>query len=286
MQQKIGVLADVHGNLTALEAVIADAKANGVTEFWSLGDITTFGPGTVESYHLLQQENTTVFLQGNWESTYFEIEAGEPIDFGNAKDVAFLAWMSREYAAFNQSEIDQIRQLPIKRRVERAGLKIDLMHNQPNKNYGSDLSPDAPQANFDKVFQGSDADMAIYAHVHAQIMRCDNIAYEPYRMHRILNTGTVGQSYQLTQQGMIAQYLLLTLDDIVGVASADFRRVNYDTSLEIARAKQADWPFSESYIRMLKTGQFTRDADSLAADKRFPEYQAQAQSFYQQLKGE
>ncbi|CCJ65921.1 hypothetical protein Q5C_08055 [Leuconostoc pseudomesenteroides 4882] len=105
-------------------------------------------------------------------------------------------------------------------------------------------------------------------------------------MHRILNTGTVGQSYQLTQKGMIAQYLLLTLDDIVGVASADFRRVNYDTSLEIARAKQADWPFSESYIRMLKTGQFTRDVDSLAADKRFPEYQAQAQSFYQQLKGE
>ncbi|ADG40406.1 hypothetical protein LKI_04320 [Leuconostoc kimchii IMSNU 11154] len=286
MQQKIGVLADVHGNLTALKSVIADAKANGVTEFWSLGDIATYGPGTVASYRLLKQENTTIFLQGNWESSYFEVETGTDVNFNDASDVAFLDWMAQDYSDFTNEEIAAIRRFPMKYQVQRAGLTIELMHNMPNKNYGSDLSPDAPQANFNNIFQDIDADMAIYAHIHAQIMRSDNITYEPYRMHRILNTGTVGQSYQLTKTGMVAQYLLLTLDDDIGVTSADFRRVNYDTAQEIAFARQVDWPFYEAYVRMLETGQFTRDADSLAADKRFPEYQAQAKIFYQQLKGE
>ncbi|WP_261656546.1 metallophosphoesterase family protein [Leuconostoc holzapfelii] len=90
MQQKIGVLADVHGNLTALEAVIADAKNLGVTEFWSLGDIATYGPNTVTSYRLLHQENTTVFLQGNWESSYQEYERATTVDLDDAAEVAFL----------------------------------------------------------------------------------------------------------------------------------------------------------------------------------------------------
>ena len=35
----------IHGNATALEAVIADAKNQGVSEYWLLGDIFLPGPG-------------------------------------------------------------------------------------------------------------------------------------------------------------------------------------------------------------------------------------------------
>ena len=34
---KVAVLSDVHGNVTALAATIADAKAQGADEFWFLG---------------------------------------------------------------------------------------------------------------------------------------------------------------------------------------------------------------------------------------------------------
>lgn len=286
MQQKIGVLADVHGNLTALEAVIADAKNQGVTEFWSLGDIATYGPNTVASYRLLHQENTTVFLQGNWESSYQEYERATAVNLDDAAEVAFLNWMARDYAQFTVAEIAQIQQLPIATTIERFGRRFYLSHHTPTQNYCDALLADAPQENFNQMLTGRDADMAIYAHIHAQIMRTDAVTQvdNHFQMHRILNTGTVGQSYQLTPQGMVGQYLVLTLDDVVGVVSTDFRRVNFDTQLEISLAQSVDWPFAAEYVCMLQTGHFTRDRDSLRGNDNFLMYQTQAKHFLTQLK--
>ena len=39
MSERIALLADVHGNATALEAVLADAKVHQATRYWFLGDI-------------------------------------------------------------------------------------------------------------------------------------------------------------------------------------------------------------------------------------------------------
>ena len=36
MNHRIAVLSDIHGDTTALEAVIADARALGATEYWLL----------------------------------------------------------------------------------------------------------------------------------------------------------------------------------------------------------------------------------------------------------
>ena len=42
---KIALLSDIHGNTTALEAVLADARQLGVDEYWLLGDILMPGTG-------------------------------------------------------------------------------------------------------------------------------------------------------------------------------------------------------------------------------------------------
>lgn len=45
MKQRIAILSDIHGNTTALEAVLNDAKELGATEYWLLGDLFLPGPG-------------------------------------------------------------------------------------------------------------------------------------------------------------------------------------------------------------------------------------------------
>lgn len=45
MLRKIAVFSDVHGNITALNAVLKDAKRNGATDYWFLGDLFLPGPG-------------------------------------------------------------------------------------------------------------------------------------------------------------------------------------------------------------------------------------------------
>ena len=39
MNHRIAILSDIHGDTRALEAVIADARDQGATEYWLLGDI-------------------------------------------------------------------------------------------------------------------------------------------------------------------------------------------------------------------------------------------------------
>ena len=42
--QKIAILADVHGNLPALEAVLAEIATEGIERIICLGDLATLGP--------------------------------------------------------------------------------------------------------------------------------------------------------------------------------------------------------------------------------------------------
>lgn len=61
---KIAVLSDVHANLHALEAVLAEVDAGGFDELWCLGDIVGYGPRPNECAALLN-ERATVCLAGN-----------------------------------------------------------------------------------------------------------------------------------------------------------------------------------------------------------------------------
>jgi Calcineurin-like phosphoesterase. len=72
MKQKIAVLSDVHGNITALKSVLNDAEKNGAKEVWSIGDIAIGGSSTEECFQLLSEVNTTQYLMGNWETAFYQ----------------------------------------------------------------------------------------------------------------------------------------------------------------------------------------------------------------------
>jgi len=61
---KIAVLSDIHANLHALEAVLAEVDAGGFDELWCLGDNVGYGPRPNECAALLR-ERATVCLAGN-----------------------------------------------------------------------------------------------------------------------------------------------------------------------------------------------------------------------------
>jgi diadenosine tetraphosphatase ApaH/serine/threonine PP2A family protein phosphatase len=61
---RVAVLSDVHSNLHALEAVLAEIDARATDEIWCLGDLVGYGPRPSECVALLQ-ERTSVCLAGN-----------------------------------------------------------------------------------------------------------------------------------------------------------------------------------------------------------------------------
>jgi len=58
------LISDIHGNLEALEVVLADIKAQGITEIFCLGDIIGYGPNPRECIDRVM-ENCTAILLGN-----------------------------------------------------------------------------------------------------------------------------------------------------------------------------------------------------------------------------
>ena len=58
------LISDIHGNLEALEVVLDDIKAQGITEVFCLGDIIGYGPNPRECIDLVM-ENSRVTLLGN-----------------------------------------------------------------------------------------------------------------------------------------------------------------------------------------------------------------------------
>jgi predicted phosphodiesterase len=60
----IAIISDVHGNLPALEAVLADIDAAKPEEVWNLGDVVGYGAEPNECVELVR-ERCTVSLAGN-----------------------------------------------------------------------------------------------------------------------------------------------------------------------------------------------------------------------------
>jgi hypothetical protein len=58
-------LYDIHGNLVALEAVLADAEAAGATSYLLGGDYSSMGPWPRETAELLEGLPARVRIRGN-----------------------------------------------------------------------------------------------------------------------------------------------------------------------------------------------------------------------------
>src|SRR5471030_2668197 len=71
------IISDIHGNLVALEAVLADIKTQNVSEIICLGDICGYGPQPIECIKLVR-ETCAWSLRGNHDEALF----ADPTDFG------------------------------------------------------------------------------------------------------------------------------------------------------------------------------------------------------------
>jgi len=61
---KYAILGDIHANLEALKAVLADAKKRGVTQYVCLGDIVGYNASPVECLELVRELNCPI-VRGN-----------------------------------------------------------------------------------------------------------------------------------------------------------------------------------------------------------------------------
>ena len=240
MNHRIAILSDIHGDTRALEAVIADARALDATEYWLLGDILLPGPGREDLFDLLDAIPITAAVRGNWDDCVLEALDGE-YGLEDPQEIQLLRLTQYLMEGLDPKRIDWLRSLPLVKKKEVNGIRFSLTHNLPEKNYGGDLRPANRTENFDQLLDDQ-TDMAIYGHVHKQLLRYGS------QGQQILNPGTIGMPYFDWEpiQNHRAQYALIDVEED-GVTNLQFRKVAYDYEAELQDAKDKGLPFIEMY---------------------------------------
>jgi len=269
MSYKVAILSDIHGNLTALEAVINDAKMENTTDFWILGDLIMPGPGPSDLIQILRALPNALFVKGNWEDYFFEAPSQR---LENAQDIFMGRLAQYHYENLNKDDIEFIRSLPLSRTISFQGLKITICHHLPNKNHGRELvhHPDIKQYNL--LFKEDEIDFAIFGHTHHQLFR------RLTSTKSILNPGTVGQNFKKADT---AQYAILELDS-KGFKSVKLKEIKYDKAKEIQRAQERNLPYFELYKELLENGE-TQKREILKAELE-SKYREETINFYCEYK--
>ena len=278
MNHRIAILSDIHGDTRALEAVIADARALGATEYWLLGDILLPGPGREDLFDLLDAIPITAAVRGNWDDCVLEALDGE-YGLEDPQEIQLLRLTQYLMEGLDPKRIDWLRSLPLVEKKEVNGIRFSLTHNLPEKNYGGDLRPANVTENFDQLLDDQ-TDMAIYGHVHKQLLRYGS------QGQQILNPGTIGMPYFDWEpiQNHRAQYALIDVEED-GVTNLQFRKVAYDYEGELQDAKDKGLPFIEMYEELRREDNYrSHNIELLTSLIEQHDYLKEANAFLQSIK--
>ncbi len=159
------VLADIHANLYALQAVIADAKDFDKVIF--LGDLANFGSHPAECVDLLR-ELSPICIMGNHD---------KKIAFTNEKRNFWDEWSRTK---LNSEQIEWISKFEEKKVLED---NILLLHGSYDVDY--DILPNTPDEDISNAFLNhmtSDFKQVWYGHYHYEVEReIGNIMYRCVR---------------------------------------------------------------------------------------------------------
>jgi len=116
---RLAILADIHANVWALDAVLAHAKERGIETFVNLGD-TLYGPLKPHAtYERLLHENVLVTLQGNQDRLIYE---------ASERDLAAIPTLSYVIRDLGEEPIHWLSGLP---KTAVLGDGVFLCHGTP-----------------------------------------------------------------------------------------------------------------------------------------------------------
>lgn len=206
----LAILYDVHGNLPALEAVLADADAAGADRWLLGGDYALFGGWPVETVARLERLRGATWIRGNGERwCNAPAEALEP-----ARPAA--RWCAERLGS---ETVARLAALP-----EQAVLDgVRYCHAAPVSDMIGLLPEPAPGE--DALFTGVREARVVLGHTHHQFQRTTSNGLE------LLNPGSVGMPFDGDPR---AAYALVGDDGTVRP-----RRVAYDHAASAAAVRAA-----------------------------------------------
>ena len=242
---RIAFISDIHGNFTALQAVMADITAQKVDRVICLGDVATLGPQPREVLAALQALDCT-FIKGNHDSAVLNPEEAAHYEI-TSHLIPDLIWCREQ---LTESHLELIQSFLSKYELTFPnGVSVLSFHGSPLSSTDL-LQSTTPKEVMEKYFEGQTATVFIGGHSHIQMYR---------RMgdKLILNSGSVGNAFEYAfTPGLIpsllpwAEYAILSQSG--NSLDVDLRRVYYDTDALIQEVQKSGLPGSAWWLRQFQ----------------------------------
>ena len=187
----IGILADIHGNLEALEATLEVCRKRKVDEYVCLGDIVGYGASPNECVELVRETRAAGVL-GNHDAAVFDAEERK---YFNPTAKEAMDW-TRE--AMSEENVEFLRAMPLQRSVDGAL----LVHSSPKS--PAEWHYLDNDEKFAESFRELNAQLCFVGHTHMPVIAVSDPKGHGYThgsnklkavqgFHYIVNAGSIGQ---------------------------------------------------------------------------------------------
>ncbi|MFL5951476.1 MAG: metallophosphoesterase family protein [Gaiellaceae bacterium] len=206
---RVAALYDIHGNLPALDAVLAEVDADVIV----VGGDFALGPWPAETIGRLRSlEGDVRFIRGNADRELVQQEPG----------LAPPELMEFVRAQLSPEDVEFLRSLPLTDTVGRT-----LFCHATPRNDEEIFTRDSPDERWAAPLTGAGADVVVCGHTHVQFDRRVGDV-------RLVNAGSIGMPYEERP----GAYWALVGDDV------ELRRTEYEPADIAATGWPGDWPMA------------------------------------------
>ena len=190
LRMKVAIISDIHGNMQALESVLADIKAEKCDKIFCLGDLAMAGPEPVKAVKLIKkmaEDENFYLIQGNTDEfiANYSPELKEKIA---SNFPVMAAALENDVKIMPEKDIKFLKNLPKQLELKVEETKILLVHGSPRNN-GENIFPDLPIEKVEEMLKGVDADLIFCGHTH---IPC---GYQTNTEQTVVNDGSVGRPF-------------------------------------------------------------------------------------------
>ena len=236
---RLAFVADIHGNLTALEAVIQDIKKAAPDAVYHLGDLAGNGSRPSEAVDRIRDLGWPG-VHGNVDEMLWAPErladlAWRAPERQLLRKVLFEELAPRDRAALGPERVAWLKSLPCRLDIG----EITLVHASPDDLWRAPLAT-APDAEFEATYRSLGAKAVVYAHIHhPHVRRLSGLV--------VANTGSVSLPYDGDPR---SSYLLFT------DGTWQTRRIEYAVEAEVRLLEEHNVPRAAWLASLLRTGKY------------------------------
>ena len=234
---RIGILGDIHSNLEALEAVVAELQGADIDQWVQVGDIVGYGAQPSECIRIVQDLNCTVCI-GNHDAA---VIGDLPTEYFNPYARQAVEWTASQLTS---NELDFLRQLPLVVEREHFTVVHGTMHLPDQFGYVMSIveaKDSLREQNTHVCFVGHSHVPAIYTQGsenddNVNVVFSPEVTAQTADAYKVLmNVGSVGQP---RDEDPRAAYAIFDTD----TGEASIHRVAYDIASAQRKILEAGLP--------------------------------------------